>query len=490
MTLVAGRYALGAVLGVGGTATVYRAEDRSLGVERAIKILGVGANEELRERLRTEARLLAAVDHPNVLRVFDVGSFEGRDYVVMEILTGGTLQDRLDAGGPFPVPVACRMALQMLGALAAAHDAGVIHRDVKPHNVLLDKDGLAKLADFGIAMSEEAEGRYTRTGVAMGSLAYMAPEQRLDARRVSAAADVYAAGATLYAVLTGASPMDLFAAPPSSPRWTDVPQALRSLLQKATRYEPKERQASVRAFAVELLEAMQGMQVDDRGDEAWDGVRDRVLRDLLAGHRVRSRLSRVWIPAAIAATTALGLALFLLFHGKGGVEGAPTEVAKIPAPQPAVEAPPAVIAAPTVETAPAPSPPESPPRPLETPAPPPVASTTPKATNRVVVTRPGTHTRNLAGRWSGSFGGRSTSMELTGQDTALKGTVRVRFQGQEVSSEVSGTYADGQLVLDDLDAGPDAGRYVASVTGDGALDGRFEAREGGRRVSFRFQRAE
>jgi serine/threonine-protein kinase len=495
MTLVAERYALGAVLGVGGTATVYRAEDRSLGVERAIKILGVGANQELRERLRTEARLLAAVDHPSVLRVFDVGSFEGRDYVVMELLTGGTLQDRLDAGGPFPVPVAGRVALQMFGALAAAHDAGVIHRDVKPHNVLLDKDGLAKLADFGIALSEEADGRYTRTGVAMGSLAYMAPEQRLDARRVSAAADVYAAAATLYAVLTGASPMDLFAAPPSSPRWSDVPAALRPMLQRATRYEPKERQPTVRRLAIELLEAMQQMNVDDQGDPAWDGIRERVLRDLLAGHRIRGRLSRLWIPAAVAATTALGLAVMLLLRGTppaappaSSPPAAVTSVPSLPSPSPPVATTSPVLPSP-VPPPPAPSPAPSPPVAASKPTAPPTVRTA-STSDRVVVTRSDGASKagDLAGRWTGSFAGRVTSLELEGPDGALRGKVRVRFQGQEVTSDVAGAFTGGTLVLDDVDTGPDAGRYEAALTSDGALDGRFEAREGGRRVAFRFQR--
>jgi hypothetical protein len=252
---LADRYRLEEVIGAGGTATVYRAIDEVLGVARAVKLLNVGAGPGMVDRLRAEARALARVAHPNVLGVYDIVHADGRDFIVMELVSGGSLQDHLDAHGPYPVERACALCLQVVGALEAAHAVGVIHRDVKPQNVLLDDDGNALLADFGIARVGE-DARATRTNVAMGSLAYMAPEQRLDARGIGVTADVYALGSTLYALLTAASPMDLFAAPRRSPRWSDIPAPLQPLLQRATRHDPEERQPDMAHFRAELLAAI------------------------------------------------------------------------------------------------------------------------------------------------------------------------------------------------------------------------------------------
>lgn len=255
MIRLADRYRLEEVIGAGGTATVYRAIDEVLGVARAVKLLNVGAGPGMVDRLRAEARALARVAHPNVLGVYDIVHADGRDFIVMELVSGGSLQDHLDAHGPYPVERACALCLQVVGALEAAHAVGVIHRDVKPQNVLLDDDGNALLADFGIARVGE-DARATRTNVAMGSLAYMAPEQRLDARGIGVTADVYALGSTLYALLTAASPMDLFAAPRRSPRWSDIPAPLQPLLQRATRHDPEERQPDMASFRAELVAAI------------------------------------------------------------------------------------------------------------------------------------------------------------------------------------------------------------------------------------------
>ncbi|MFN7143773.1 MAG: serine/threonine-protein kinase [Myxococcota bacterium] len=287
MSDLAGRYRLGDVIGTGGTATVYRARDLALGVERAVKVLRVdslGADAQ-RARLRSEARAMARVTHLNILRVYDVGTDGDQDFVVMELAAGGSLQDRLDEHGPLSPVVASRYALQVLAALAAAHDAGVIHRDVKPQNVLLDSQGVAMLADFGIALLADGfESRHTRVGVAMGSMTYMPPEQRLDARGVGAGADIYACGATLYALLTGASPVDLFLAAPGSVRWEDVPEPLRPVIQRATRLIPEERWGSAREMASALLEAMAQVPEDPLGhpadDQSWSVVKDRVLTSL------------------------------------------------------------------------------------------------------------------------------------------------------------------------------------------------------------------
>ena len=160
---------------------------------------------------------MAQLQHPNVLPVLDIGSEGAHNYVVMALAEGGSVSDKLRVG--LSPREAVDVMLPILSALAAAHASGVVHRDVKPQNILLDGNDTPPLADFGIALIDRADAdRRTRTGVVMGSLAYTAPEQRLDARAVTAQADVYAAGTTLYALLTRRSPMDLFVAPLHSER--------------------------------------------------------------------------------------------------------------------------------------------------------------------------------------------------------------------------------------------------------------------------------
>ncbi len=255
-----GRYELRAPLGRGGAATVWRAWDPELEVERALKLLDArpGAGDAERSaRLKREARAMAALGHAHVLRVLDIGEHEGRPFVVSELAPGGSLADRVEEDGPLPVPEVGRLLAQVLSAVAAAHDAGIIHRDIKPQNVLLNAKDDALLADFGIArLADDTADRSTKTGMALGSLAYMAPEQRLDAHRVGARADVYAVGATAYHLLTGLSPMDLFVAGEDDPRWAGVPPALRSVLVRATRYAPEERFPDAPSLAAALATAV------------------------------------------------------------------------------------------------------------------------------------------------------------------------------------------------------------------------------------------
>lgn len=256
--VVGGRYACRSLLGQGATARVYQAWDRVLHVERAIKILTVPmrGHDILRERLRSEARLMARLAHPNILKVFDSGSDRGMDYVVMD-LAEESLQQRLEQRGPMSVERAGAWILQILSALSAAHAAGIVHRDVKPQNILL-RDGLALLADFGIARSLDT--RHTQTNVALGSLAFMAPEQRVDAHRVGPQADLYAVATSLYVLITASNPIDLFAAPPDSPRWSMIPSSLAAVLQRAAAYNPEQRYATAREMA-EALSAVLDQEI-------------------------------------------------------------------------------------------------------------------------------------------------------------------------------------------------------------------------------------
>lgn len=250
-----GRYVLTRVLGTGATATVWQATDTVLGVQRAIKVLEGRASgtRQLRRRLLTEARTMAQLDHPGVLRIYDIGADGEQDFVVMDLIEGGTVGDRVQAEGPLPPALAIDLVIQLLSVLHTAHGRGIVHRDVKPHNLLLIDPHTVLLCDFGIAMLTEDQLRSTRTNIAMGSLAFMAPEQRLDARGVTHTADLYAAGATLYNLVTAANPVDLFTADPDSPRWAGVPDALREVIRRAVRLQAAARHPSAKALALDLL---------------------------------------------------------------------------------------------------------------------------------------------------------------------------------------------------------------------------------------------
>lgn len=265
LTLANGRYQLLEVIGEGGMARVWRARDTKLQLEVAIKIV-VGDERAIgvrRGRLLNEARAMMKTRHPGIVQVYEVVDEVERPYIIMEYVDGGSLQQRLDAarGAGLPPRQVCAWMIEVLGALAAAHAGGVVHRDVKPSNVLLDRFGHAKIADFGIALLFHLD-RTTRTQVAMGSMMFMAPEQRLDARGVGPAADLYAVGSTTYALLTGATPVDLFAAAEHSPRWEAVPQVLREVLVRATRQAPEDRYPTATDMAAALHEAAEQLPPD------------------------------------------------------------------------------------------------------------------------------------------------------------------------------------------------------------------------------------
>ncbi|MFT4621684.1 MAG: serine/threonine protein kinase [Myxococcota bacterium] len=257
MDVLAGRYQLDAPLGTGGTATVWRALDVQQRRMVAIKVLPhSGGSDRQRSRLRAEAEVMAALRHPQVLRVFGLGTDGAVDWIAMEYCPGGSLADQLDLTGPLPPRTASLLMIDVLEALSFAHERGVVHRDVKPANILIGHDERARLCDFGIARVASTEFRHTHTGTALGSWAYMAPEQRVDARGVGPRADLYAAGCTLYALVTAATPTDLYLAGPESPRWADVPEELRPLIRRVTSAAVQERHADCRELIRDLQRVM------------------------------------------------------------------------------------------------------------------------------------------------------------------------------------------------------------------------------------------
>ncbi|WP_162908440.1 serine/threonine-protein kinase, partial [Allorhizocola rhizosphaerae] len=207
---VADRYRLLHALGEGGMGRVWRARDEVLRRDVAIKELVVppelteAERRELQARSMREARAVARLNHPNVVRIFDVVQVDGGDpWIVMEYLPGRSLDDAM-AGGPLPVREVALIGLQLLQALQAAHEAGVVHRDVKPGNILLAADGRAVLTDFGIA-TVPGDPFVTSTGLLLGSPAYLAPERARDGS-TSPPADLWSLGATLYAAAEGSPP--------------------------------------------------------------------------------------------------------------------------------------------------------------------------------------------------------------------------------------------------------------------------------------------
>jgi serine/threonine protein kinase len=197
-----GRFAATAELGAGAMGTVYRAHDDVLGRAVAIKALHASTGLGVRERFEREARAIGALHHPNILAVYDAGTAADVPYLVMELAPGGSLKDRIKAG-PIEVEVARALGTQIARALAAAHAAGIVHRDVKPANILAAHDGTWKLADFGIAHTPDST--LTITGQFLGSPAYAAPEA-VRAGQFAPSTDVYSLGATLYEALAGTPP--------------------------------------------------------------------------------------------------------------------------------------------------------------------------------------------------------------------------------------------------------------------------------------------
>ena len=204
--IVGRRYRIERPLGTGGMASVVLARDEELGRPVAIKLLAdnLAGDPDFRARFVREARVAARLSHPNVVAVFDTGEEEGRPFIVMEYVEGETLAELLRRERRLSPALAVDLGRQAAAALAHAHAAEVVHRDVKPQNLLVRGDGVLKIADFGIARAAEAT-RLTQAGTVLGTAAYLAPEQAAG-EEATAAADVYSLGAVLYELLTGSAP--------------------------------------------------------------------------------------------------------------------------------------------------------------------------------------------------------------------------------------------------------------------------------------------
>jgi formylglycine-generating enzyme required for sulfatase activity/dienelactone hydrolase len=247
-----GRYEVRSLLGAGGMGEVYLAYDHDLEREVAIKVLRYGASEtsDRVRRFIQEAKAASALNHPNVAHVYEIGSHDNLRFMAMEIVEGETLRARLGLG-PLPIDDALAIGLQIAAALAAAHKAGIVHRDVKPENVIIRPDGYAKVLDFGLAKLREPRGQDAATvlktaeGVAMGTLGYMAPEQ-ISGGDITPAADVFSLGVVLYEMVSGHRPVE-----GASPLH-DVPPKLEAVIAKALSKNAQDRYPSAAELHDEL----------------------------------------------------------------------------------------------------------------------------------------------------------------------------------------------------------------------------------------------
>ena len=293
-----GRYRIVRRLGTGGMATVYLAEDEQLDRRVAIKMLDErhAQDGQFVERFQREAKSAAVLSHPNIVAVYDRGEAEGTYYIAMEYLEGKTLKELLVSRGPTPTRVAIDYARQLLAALDFAHRKGIVHRDVKPHNLIIAPDGRLKVADFGIARSTSSQ--VTEAGSIIGTAQYLSPEQARGAP-AGPAADIYSTGVVLYEMLTGSVPftgdtplevamkhISETPEPPSSKR-PEISHDLDVIVLRALAKDPADRYATAREMDADLARIAAGLSVAPETEDAAT----RVLAGVTAAETAATRVT-------------------------------------------------------------------------------------------------------------------------------------------------------------------------------------------------------
>ncbi len=335
-TTLSQRYRLEARIGAGGMSTVYRALDETLQRRVAIKLMNreVVADSAQLERFRREARAVAQLSHPHIVGVIDAGEDERRPYIVFEYVEGETLKERIRRGGRLPIPEAVAYAIEIARALGAAHARHIVHRDVKPQNVLIDEEGSSKVTDFGIARTLDEEG-LTADGRVLGTTDYVSPEQALG-QPVTGQSDLYSLGVVLYEMLTGEVPFrgesQVAVAmkhvremlPDIQAKRPEVSAALAAVVDGATAKRLQDRYANDAELIADLEDVL-AIETARTGDAR--GEVTSVLESLPA--RKRSRVPfrlrhRVWTALLVVALLLIvaGVATWLALrahHGTGGI---------------------------------------------------------------------------------------------------------------------------------------------------------------------------
>jgi eukaryotic-like serine/threonine-protein kinase len=282
-TLFDGRYRILRKLGTGGMANVYLAEDEVLGRRVAIKILNDrhAGDDQFVERFRREAKNAAGLSHPNIVSIYDRGEAEGTYYIAMEYLDGRSLKELIVQRGPAPVNVAIDYARQILAAIRFAHRHGIVHRDIKPHNVLVDGEGRLKVTDFGIARAGASQ--MTEAGSIIGTAQYLSPEQAKGAP-VDQTSDLYSVGVVLYELLTGVVPfsgetpveiaMKHLSSPPEPPstRRAEIPRELDFVVLRALAKDPADRYQGAEEMDADLARVARGAGVSPATEEAATAI--------------------------------------------------------------------------------------------------------------------------------------------------------------------------------------------------------------------------
>src|SRR5262249_49643050 len=279
-----GRYRIIRKLGAGGMANVYLAEDQELGRSVAIKILDGrhAADNSFIERFRREAKNAAGLSHPNIVSIYDRGEAEGTYYIAMEYLSGRSLKELMVSRGPTPIKIAVEYTRQILAALGFAHRNRILHRDIKPHNVVVDPDGRLKVTDFGIARSG-GTSQMTEVGSIIGTAQYLSPEQARGAP-VDQRSDVYSVGVVLYEMLTGKVPftgetpleiamkhLSEVPVPPSEKR-PDVSEDLDSIVLRALAKDPEDRYQTAQEMDADLSRVQRGLAISSETADAATAV--------------------------------------------------------------------------------------------------------------------------------------------------------------------------------------------------------------------------
>ena len=331
--MVDGRYVLGRFLGSGGMGEVYLAHDEVLDRDVALKVLRshYAGDEEFAERFRREARSAAGLSHPNIVQVYDRGETEdGTSYIAMEYVPGGTLKERIERRGSFGADETAAVGAQIADALEAAHERGVIHRDIKPQNVLVTASGDLKVTDFGIARAASAVTSYA-SGAIFGTAGYISPEQALG-EPVGPASDLYALGVILYEMLTGGLPftadnsiavcMKHVTEPLRPPRRVnpEIPEGMDAVVTMLLAKRPADRYAGAAELITDLERVQDGLPpvfaLEATTQPLGEAPAAPSRRVAVARRR---RTSRALAVAAVVMFALLGTFLFaLLQEGSGG----------------------------------------------------------------------------------------------------------------------------------------------------------------------------